>query len=513
MIRSLVLSVLLLLAVPAFCQITFTREEFDRLEARGTAHRNISQADADDFAWNEGYYMRGYVEMYLATGDREYLRKLVKVADQIIETRDDKRAAREGRKDRALWSLGGKYTVARLTLKDAQGRDVIGLRSIRYAYNDQTMVTVQPGTQPGTFSLLSSSDFWKDYFKAGFEFHDLSLDPASPRYFERIINDPQYIPDPNFKRDPDSPASPLFVATDLRRDKRPTDVPAAVDKSLLVPSVIQYYGYTGPIFAPMTRFAKLVLDRPELQAEFKPAAARYIQAAAESVAAWDVCWRNGPGPNEGAWMLVEKGADFWCDGIMAPWNYMGACGQVICNLWDWTKDPKYLDRLTRLATCFKNDCTRLKNSSYSFPYWSRVTCTGWTKAQRLSVNTPEYPPYPKPDDVSHASLEVEFAIMCAERGIVFTRTDMQRFARTFTRNIWQPETKTLAQMVDGKGTADEGTAIAGARWIDLAAYDPQVFEINRTIWSGLRLGTYGHVVGNYARMYRWQEALRAKDSK
>jgi hypothetical protein len=498
-------------ATAAHSQAAFTRREFDDLARQFDARRKLAEATADEFAWSEAYMLRGYVEMFLATRDTDYLRRLVKVADQIIATRDDKRPTRAGTLARPLWSLGGKYTQARLTLKDSQGRDAIGLRSIRYAYNDQTIVTVVPSPEPGTFSLTTSNKFWKQHLNSDVTFENLSLDPTSLRYFERVLNNEHYILDPAFRRDPGSTPSVLLVAIDLRPNRGPADALARLDQTPLVPGVVGYYGYIGPIFSPMTRFAKLVLDTPALQGEFKPAAERYIGAATESLSAYEPCWRNGPGPDEGYYLLIDKGGEFWCDGIMAPWNYMGATGQVIANVWDWTKNPKYLDRLTRLATLYKRDCKLLPNGAYSWPYWSKVGANGWKRDQQLSLNTPEYGAIAEPDDISHASLEVEFAVMCAERRIVFNQQDLARFAKTFTGNIWQPQTRTLAHRVDGTGTAERGTALAGARWLELAACDPQVFEINRTIWSGLpNIGADGHAVGNYARMFRWQAALKPK---
>lgn len=510
-LASLCGAAMLAFATPTRGQPAFTRAKLDDLEHQIDARRNLAKAAADEFAWSEAYVLRGYLEMYLATSDADYLRRLVKVADQIIATRDDKLPAHNGKPARPLWSLGGKYTQARLTLKDAQGRDVIGLRSIRFAYNHQTLVYVVPGPEAGSFSLTTKNEFWRQHLKSDVTVEHLSLDAASPRYFERVINDPHYILNPAFQRDPDSLPSVLLVAMDLRPDKRATDVLAPLDKAALVPGVVSYYGYIGPIFAPMTCFAKLVLDRPALQAEFKPAAGRYISAAAESLAAYESCWRNGPGTDEGYYLLIDKGAEFWCDGIMAPWNYMAATGQVMANLWDWTKDPKYLDHLTRLATLYKRDCKLLPNGSYSWPYWSKVGATGWKRDQQLSLNTPEYGATAQADDISHASLEVEFAVMCVERRIVFNQEDLARFAMTFTGNIWQPQTRKLAQRVDCSGTAEKNIAVAGARWLELTPNDPQVFAINRTLWRGFpNVGADGHVVGNYARMFRWLEALKTK---
>ncbi|NLC59647.1 MAG: hypothetical protein GX774_22645 [Armatimonadetes bacterium] len=348
---SLGVMALLLASTGSAAELVFTREGFDALERQLGMTRTFEGATADTFAWGESYMLRGYLEMYLATRDEEYLRRLVRVADAILETRDDRKAAREGRRAAPVWSLSGHYTVARLVVKDTRGRDALLLRSIRYAYNNQTEVTVTPGAQPGTFTLAHRNEFWQAHGPAEATYTNLSLDPASPRYFERVINDPSYVTDERFARSKEAPepASFLLVATDLRRQKRRDDRLAPLGPTLLVPGTVAYYGYLGPIFAPMTRFAALVLKTPSLQARFGEAARRYLRAARESLEAYERCWRRGPGPDEGHYLLIEKGADFWCDGIMAPFNYLGSTGQVLANLWDWQQDRETHDKLRRLA--------------------------------------------------------------------------------------------------------------------------------------------------------------------
>jgi hypothetical protein len=506
------LPTLLLLASLATCDpIAFTRERFDAMDQAIDVQRDFAKSKVDDYAWGESYVLRGYVEMYLGTGDRDYLRRLVRVSDSILATRDDRRPRPPGTpKPPAVWAVGAQYTVARLVLKDTAGHDCILLRSIRYAYNDQTVVEVIPGSD-GTFTLRTSNEFWQQHGAAAATFTDLGLDPKSPRYFESLVNDPQYIPDPGFRRSEEGDTQPSFllVATDLRRDRTAGTVLAPVAGAKLVPGMIPYYGYIGPVYSGMTRFASLVHKTPALQGEFGAAARRFVQAARESLAAWEFCWRNGPEADEGYYLLQPRGADMWCDGLVAPLNYLGSAGQVIMGIWDCTGDPRMLDRARRMANLYKRACTLTDKGGYSWPYWGPPADQGWKREDGWSLNTPDYQAASPPDDLSHAAWELEFAVMCYERGIVFTRRDMRRFAYTFTRQVWTGDPKTLALRVDGSGGSAEGNSMAGARWLDLCLVEPRLFDLNRTLWSNndWASGASGHLSGSYARMFRWQEEL------
>jgi hypothetical protein len=498
--------------------LRFTPERFAQMEARIAQGRDIAGAGAEAFAWGEGYVLRAYLEMYLGTeardgvGDPAYLDRFVSIADQVLGQRDCFRARTDPRiKPGPVWSVAGKYTVGRLVLRDEQGRHALLLRSIRYAYNDQTKVSVTPGTRPGTFTLSTQNAFWQEHGEADVTYADLSLDPASDRYFQRVINDPRYVADEGFRRveDPACKPSFLLVALDTRERRSADTVLAAVTEEALVPAIVPYYGYIGPIFAPMAAFAGLVHRRPQLRETYAEAAGRYLRAARDALDAWEPCWREGPGEGQGYYLLTEKGAGMWCDGIMAPFNYLCGAGQVLLDLWTCTGEPRALDHATRIARLFRGSCVKHPNGSYSFPYWSPVGYEGWTKAQRLSENTPEYGGTTSAEDLSHGAWEVEFAVMCQERGIVFTRSDMRRFAGTFVRNLWRGPGESLALRVDGTGEGSAGTDVAGARWLDLCPLEPRLFDLNRDLWQARSYseGAYEHLACGYARLFRWQEVL------
>ena len=505
---------LMLAAVCAPSPGVFTPERFDEIDAHIDAQRDFSTARGDTFAWGESYAMQGYVEMYLATGEPDYLRRLVRVADATIARRDDHLPEGERRSDYPVWSIDGKFTVATLTLLDDEGRSAILLRSIRSGNNDTITVTVTPGDRPGTFSLTQASAYWGEHLDCDRTFADLSLDLAAERYFPRVIDNLDYVAEPDFTRidDPEAKPSMLLVALDVREQRSPDTRLAPVQDALLVPASVPYWGYIGPIYGAMTRFARLVHERPELQAEFAPAAARLLEAAVESLDGWERLWRDGPGESQGYYQSIERGGGLWWDGVMAPMNYLGAVGQVLLDVHACTGDARALDHATRIARLLRDDCTVDSGGAYVFSYWPASALAMWHRDNALSLNTPEYRASPSPDDLSHGAWSVEFAVHAWHDGVVFTDEDMARFALTFTRNLWRGPDQHLALRVDGSRDGSAGSDLAGARWLDLCAVDPIIFAMMRSIYVSFDLdrAMYGHALGSYARMLRWQRELEGR---
>jgi|YNPNPStandDraft_1061719.scaffolds.fasta_scaffold17188_2 uncharacterized protein YyaL (SSP411 family) len=108
------------------------RAVFDRMDRQVAATDTPEMRTGDHLAWGEAYLQQGYVEMYQATGDRYYLRRLCGSADAVLANRDDRRGLRDySGQVHAAWSVDAQYTTAELVLKDTTGRDALRLRSIR----------------------------------------------------------------------------------------------------------------------------------------------------------------------------------------------------------------------------------------------------------------------------------------------------------------------------------------------------------------------------------------------
>ncbi len=89
----------MLCPVPAVAGVT-PRDwaaRFDRMDRRINDGQGYcaSLNNGGELAWGEGYILRGYVDMYRATGERLYLDSLVEQFERVLRNRDDVRHVRD----------------------------------------------------------------------------------------------------------------------------------------------------------------------------------------------------------------------------------------------------------------------------------------------------------------------------------------------------------------------------------------------------------------------------------
>ena len=91
------------------------------------------------------------------------------------------------------------------------------------------------------------------------------------------------------------------------------------------------------------------------------------------------------------------------------------------------------------------------------------------------------------EDTSHGHIDVEFAVEAHRRGVVFTRADMLRFARTLTDHMWNGSLSnpTIGSRVDRK----DGDARIIRGWIELCRWDPRIWDIYWALFD--RIGRPG----------------------
>lgn len=169
--------------------------------------------------------------------------------------------------------------------------------------------------------------------------------------------------------------------------------------------------HTGMIVEPMARFAAVVRGDPALKDRWGRDADRLLQIAEEAVAAHDGDYREGPRADEGYLhsLYLEK---------HLPLNMQNALARAWLAIDDATGEPKHRERITRLARFLKNRLRLADDGAYVWSYW---------------------PPLEGDDesfeDVSHASINADFMVLCHERGIVFTSEDMARLEKTFLNRV------------------------------------------------------------------------------
>ena len=215
--------------------------------------------------------------------------------------------------------------------------------------------------------------------------------------------------------------------------------------------------HTGMIAAPMAQFASVIRRDPGLRVRFGAAADRILAAAQEAVAEHDEQYRAGPGPDEGYLLGLSLNRNL-------PLNMQNALARAWIYIDDATGTDSRRKQTAALARFFRNRIRDTDDGAYAWAYWADLDGPGRGF-----------------EDISHAAINVDFAVLCHERGIVFAADDVRRLEKTLLHKVGLA-TGQIAGTVGGTGT---GTSYAGAilRWGRLAAYNPRIRD--RLIAVGL----------------------------
>lgn len=200
--------------------------------------------------------------------------------------------------------------------------------------------------------------------------------------------------------------------------------------------------HTGMITMAPAEFVRLVRNRPLLKGEFGTKAQEYRQRIVECLRDTEMYWRTGPAPDEGYYFSPIF------DNVL-PLNQQNALGSVLVEMWRATNERLYQERAQRLARFFKN---RLRTSDphvYDWSYQPKLREDGKGS-----------------EDISHASLNADFAARCTAEGLVFSSEDAERFGNTWLRKVVRPD-GTWADEVSGRGVPDQYSPGAGAMWLGL----------------------------------------------
>ena len=452
-------------------------------------------------AWGEAYALEAYLVMYEATGDTAYLDILIDHADAVLAGRDSERGWTDYRGlSLPGWQAAGHYSIGEAVLRDAHGREALYLRVASTGNNHATRAHVAPvAGRAGFFDLrIENPENRYDH-----TFQGLSMDPADERYAVSALL-ASTLADPW--------GSVRLYAEDRRPEPARDGTPLAEGSFAFTPPPYLWPVHQGRITFPLISFARLVYEDPALQAvaRYKERADAYIAATRAALELLEENWREN---DEGeGWYVIPRGAPVWMDGVEEPHNHSLAVGRSIIQLAAVTGDPKWRDRAERLARTLHGDLRLLPGGGYTWPYWwsKGYAYRGWSPEDGVSLHTPALRPRPTASDVSHAAIDVEFAFLAFQNGIVFTEEDMERFARTVTENmlVLRPEgTPALTQYVDGSGAPSYYDDSVAARYLVLADWAPELVEAVERIYAAKGVRAYvGDLLG-VARL-NWARARR-----
>lgn len=454
------------------------------------------QPDGSTLAWRESSLLRSLIHMYEATDDLKYLLELARRGDRLLSHRDDRRGVVDGSgKSRPAWSMALKFVVAEGKLVDASGRSVLAVSSTPSSNNNLTVVEIitQKERNDDRFTIQVSNS----YFKRSETFSDLSLDRADDRFIEKIVNDPM---SPYSARSGNYTEKSNLIRVKILNPGIP------VPQRITLESIpLAYMGYIGIIYDPMLQFAEIVKANSKLK-DLVPAADRFIRAAEESYAdASERLWRNGPGKDEGYYLTCERGESFPADNVGAPFNFQArhVCAQLA--LYRLTGKAEYLERSEKMARMFKN---RLKydpdRDLYTWYYWFEpMTTTGWTPDDNLSINVKYFKGAANIEDSSHGVLDIGMIVAANRDGIVFSDTDVKRFANTLLINVLLPDRTGVRRGVDG-GPENPAYFNALNGWLELSKANPEVYKAIRKAYFNRGEESLAFC----ANLLKWERKLR-----
>lgn len=209
------------------------------------------------------------------------------------------------------------------------------------------------------------------------------------------------------------------------------------------------------IMYPFARFAAMVLKNERL-ALYHNVALRYLSNVQQTV---DYFSRWYITDGRRGWYIWPDEEFITFPGLEAPHNWNAAMGKVFIALYDATERELYLKQAEAIANAFKDELEIAPNNSYIWHYW-RGTALEQYKAY---------------EDVSHGSIDVQFAIMAYQHDIVFDLEDIKRFVTTFKENLWNGQD--FASNVYGNGKVKESIADTGMFYIGLSKVDHGVTSI------------------------------------
>ncbi|WP_163570145.1 hypothetical protein [Fodinicola feengrottensis] len=398
---------------------------------------------------------------------------LIRNIDQVLDQRDQVRGVTDHRGiSGPVWRAATQYNAARATLMDKNGNPLLDVRTAQRAVNNLASIEVVHNGETDTspFTLI-----FRDKTNAATTFSNVNFDTGSANYVFKVIYN-QY-----------NDNTRISV-----RDVRPSHATAVglpvAAKTTLQPANYVYPVHTGQICHPIASFVRIVNADPTLKAntQYKAKADSYLAAVQAAVAFHDYeYWVNADGFGAYQWL---KETPVPADGSNMPLNQCNTLGSTYAELYRITGSSAYALRMKQLKLCFRSAMTQVGTGSsirYYWPYWGprAAAYNGWTAtgftAKDISSFTQTKPAEKQIEDISHAALNLEFAIDTFRTGLpapdsAFSLADMQRLANTYLLYIKSGAT-TAHLNINGTGTAGAGFIDQIPRWIGIAEWNPAVY--------------------------------------
>jgi hypothetical protein len=219
----------------------------------------------------------------------------------------------------------------------------------------------------------------------------------------------------------------------------------------------------------MADFARLVHGDGTLRETYGAKADEYVALAEELVHKWDARGNYQDLGDQGAIYFTEAGLKPTKAHLTQPNNKHAKYIRALLSLYAATDKDEYAVKAIKLGTRFKRTLS-LANDRYAWNYWNPAGAWDidpddpaqwkhWIGAEHRS---------------GYYSLSVSGVVLLYERGLVFDRSDIERFVRTQTQVCWNGDAQNPSWFrTDGK-PADPGHEYVCPL---LAPFDPRIYDL------------------------------------
>lgn len=401
----------------------FRAYDDDYKAGRGESESN----DSGKLGWGEANFVDGYHKLYEVTGQRRWLDQLASHARRILTTTSDTFGDGE-----PTWATP-TYSVAWLRCEPFHNRGTATIDA-----SDGRVWTTRGG---------------------------VAVEDAV--YFLEIVGRGRY----EIRR---WPSRDLVATGTYRSGQSITDlapISFAITGKALVgdrfrletfsPQPLEYIVHQGQLYFPLARFVETVRRDRALKARYGRIAQQITEAITALAAKHERDWLD-TGRGTGGYRFSPSGSERYPNRIL-PHNQYLAFGRVCLVMADNSRRKLFTERSEAMGRNFKR-ALRKSGNAWEWHYWD------WIEAGE--------PGHSAIEDTSHGSIDIGFAIEACRRGRVFSKGDVRRFTRTLLDVMWNGDEQSPA--FGGRVDTHEGEGHPGKDWIDLAQWEPQIFDL---IWQ------------------------------
>jgi len=383
--------------------------------------------------WGESSYLRDYMLCYQVTHDTYWLDKVIDHFDRMVANLADP----DG--DGYLAWSDVAYSVG---LVDAAAAGEVGGLTIEPAHQ-------HPYVKQGG-ELVTGHEYRIEFIADNrlrvtdvSEAKELaSLDYADPTVIETV------------------PGAKLTI-------KGPGQLGASFRITTHAPEPCEYQVHDGMVTYPVAQFIEAAYTRKDLPAKYRAKAEQYAQLLHRHFyEKWESTWVDLP-DGSGVYKFTKNPTQRFPDTSLPHNQYLALARTwlVLQAVPGLPHREEYRDRATKMAQYFRQNL-KPNGAAYVWNYWDPLP-----EEQGISRHIEDY---------SHATIDIGFAVEVRQRGIVFTHTDLQRFAATYSQVMWNGslEKPRFGRRVDTK----EGDETAWWEWIQLGRASEAVCDIAAAVY-------------------------------